>query len=57
MRFRPSGRFGRRDIPPRPRSLTRRILDYGLAAAILFVVIGVVMLVRAWLTSPRRTSG
>ena len=24
--------------------------------AILFVVIGVVMLVRAWLTSPRRTS-
>jgi len=25
--------------------------------AILFVVIGVAMLVRAWLTSPRRTSG
>ena len=35
MRFRPSGRFGRSRVPPSPRSLTRRILDYGLAAAIL----------------------
>jgi len=37
MRFRPSGRFGRSGVPPRQRSVARRILDYALAAAILLV--------------------
>ena len=38
MSFRASGGFGRRRIPAPPRSLFRRLLDYALAAAILFLL-------------------
>jgi endonuclease YncB( thermonuclease family) len=38
MRFRPSRRFGASGLPTGPPTLLRRILDYGLAAAILLVL-------------------
>ena len=38
MSFRASGGLSRRRIPAPPRSLFRRLLDYALAAAILFLL-------------------
>ena len=55
MRLRPSGRFGRRSVTPRPPTLFRRILDYGLAAAILLVL--AIVAARLDRVETRRISG